>query len=93
MKVRVLGPNLAIQDSVTFHCHAEGCADLKKRHYAGAESDVIDVDDRVEVATFCYDPDSFDFDPDNDGELAPYIDDVQFFACCDALPRRAQVAS
>lgn len=93
MKVIVVGPNLIDQSKGQYHCHAAGCADLKKAQYQIHREDLaypVEVSSIYEVVDFVY----RDF-LDEDGNYADDpsygtwedIHEIAFFPCTDALPR------
>ena len=53
-KLTIVGPNLfGFED--TFHVHGAGCADLKKRHYKGAQTYTTEFDSMQELVETWYD--------------------------------------
>lgn len=68
-------------DGPQFHAHAPGCADTKKRRYAGQDdpwdAEVETVDD---VVMDVYPPDQFEYDPKTN-EMNIYRADIVVFPC------------
>lgn len=83
-RVTIHGPNLMVPGP-TFHVHAEGCADLRKRLYRGADGGwTVEATSQQDVVEEIYQ----DIMAENEGDLASweaYADDVRIFPCV-ALP-------
>lgn len=84
VEVATFGPNIPFKDG-TFHVHAVGCADLKKRIYtsvnAKAHSDVSEVESLDDLVASIYPPSDFEYNLSDPEDSAPYRDDVIVMPC------------
>lgn len=89
--IEICGPNLST-DGETFHAHAAGCQDLRKRMYQTGERHhhawVIDADSHADIVSEIYS----DFLPTNDDNeptvWTDFAGDVRIFPCV-KLPNEA----
>lgn len=89
MKLTIIGPNLPGADSGTFHVHAAGCADLKRKAiYRGMRYETNHEEhDTLESLV-----DSYYCDMMNENEEGSpwatweaYQDEFRIFPCCNAI--------
>lgn len=84
MDVHVIGPNLSDQSKGSFHVHAAGCADVRRRYRDEDGSDhTIPVETRCDVAAYIYDNGIME---ENGDGPADYLFDFHFAPCCASLP-------
>lgn len=79
--VVVIGPNLVDQSTGSFHVHAAGCSDIKRREYSSREFEYdrthpIEFGSEVEVSEYI----NSDF-IDDDNPAESFLNDIHFFPC------------
>jgi hypothetical protein len=88
-RIAIYGPNLAT-GGASFHVHAVGCADTRKRLYRGHAPMTFDPDDipgsanettRQTIVEEVY---SDQIAEQMGDDLTAYMDDFKFFPCIDA---------
>ncbi len=69
----------------TLVAHKEGCADTRKRIYKGLGADqggwTIDAETVQDIITDVYDPECFQYNPEDVDEYEQYRSDVHIFPC------------
>lgn len=92
MRVHIIGPNLMCPEGYTFHVHAEGCPDVKrKRLYRWADhawdtEHAYEMDSMQEVVEFMYDGQLSDNADDPEwSDWHAYEPDFKWFPCVKGL--------
>jgi hypothetical protein len=85
--VEVWGPNLSrSKHGEAFHIHARGCTDVGRHPSlyvpdSDCGGETIDASNVLDVMTYVYPPDDFDYDPADETDRNAYESDIYIFPC------------
>lgn len=89
MKLTILGPNLLT--GATFHIHKQGCADLKRAEYRGAQSYNEDWDSLYDIAENYFADQMRENEPGTTwAEPEGYYDEFDVKPCAKDLPEKSR---